>query len=358
MTAYTRWFAECLASSRAEVGGKCAGLGELLRGGFPVPPGFAVTTRAYDEFLVVAGLRERVLARLAAVDPDRPRAVADASAELRHLIESTEVPAIIDRAIRDAYATLARPGPPPVAVRSSATAEDLAGASFAGQQDTYLGVRGADDVVRHVVRCWSSLFTPQALVYRARVGHAAVEPRMSVGVQEMVDARVSGVAFTLNPLNGDRSKIVIETCWGLGEALVQGVVTPDRYVIDKVTLEILERAIGCKEREYRLDTTGGGVIATAVPAERQTAPCLADEDVLEFARVAKRVERFHGGPRDIEWALGPGATHGEALRILQSRPETVWSVRPATPIAEASNGALDYIYLIGLGRSGDGSEDQ
>jgi pyruvate,water dikinase len=236
-----------------------------------------------------------------------------------------------------------------VAVRSSATMEDLEDASFAGQQESYLGVRGAGDVVAAVRRCWASLFMPQALVYRAHMGLAAVEPRMSVGVQEMVDARVAGVTFTLNPVNGDRSKIAVEVCWGLAQSLVNGEITPDRYLVDKVTLGILTRSIASQDTEERLDATRGEVVSVPVPAERRELPCLADEDVVEIARLAKRLERTQGRPLDIEWAVGPGDRFGEAVRLVQARPETVWSRRAPVPIVPPLARPLDYIQLIACG---------
>jgi pyruvate,water dikinase len=170
---------------------------------------------------------------------------------------------------------------------------------------------------------------------------------MSVGVQEMVDARVAGVTFTLNPVNGDRSKIAVEVCWGLGQGLANGDVTPDRYLIDKVTLGVLARSVSPQAIEYRLDATGAAV--AAVPADRRDGPCLPDEDVAEVARLAKRLERRRGRPLDIEWAVGSGASCAEALRIVQARPETVWSRRVPAPIVPPLAGPLDYIQLIACG---------
>jgi pyruvate,water dikinase len=346
---YTIDLRDCDGAPRSLVGGKCASLGGLLRAGFAVPPGFAVTTRSYDEFLAQTGLRDLVRTRQGAVTATDIHGAEAIGAEIRQALEAAPVPPSIAHAITSAYETLAPRGGATVAVRSSATAEDLEDASFAGQQDSYLGVRGATDVVTAVRRCWASLFTTQALVYRAHMGLRAVEPRMSVGVQEMVDARVAGVTFTLNPVNGDRSKIAVEVCWGLAQGLVNGEVTPDRYLVDKVTLGILTRSISPQAVEHRLETTRGAVVSVPVPAERRDAPCLADEDVVEIARLAKRLERTQGRPLDIEWAVGPGSCFTDAVRFVQARPETVWSPRAPAPIVPPLASPLDYIYLIACG---------
>jgi pyruvate,water dikinase len=346
---YTIDLRDCDGSARSLVGGKCASLGELLRAGFAVPPGFAVTTRAYEEFLAQTGLRDVVRTRQGAVTVTDLGGAEAIGAELRHALEAAPVPPPIAEAIATAYEALAPRAGATVAVRSSATTEDLEDASFAGQQESYLGVRGTTDVVAAVRRCWASLFTTQALVYRAHMGLAAVEPRMSVGVQEMVDARVAGVTFTLNPVNGDRSKIAVEVCWGLAQGLVNGEITPDRYLVDKVTLGILERSIASQDVEHRLDATRAEVVGVPVPVERREAPCLADEDVIEIARLAKRLERTQGRPLDIEWAVGPGPRFGDAVRIVQARPETVWSRRAPVPIVPPLASPLDYIHLIACG---------
>ena len=349
MTGYTLDLRECHGAARPIVGGKCASLGELLRDGFAVPGGFAVTTRAYDDFLAAARLGDLVQARLAAVVPGDLRVADTVAAELRAAFEAAAVPAAVAEAIARAYDALPPRGAAAVAVRSSATAEDLETASFAGQQESALGVRGSAEVVAAVRRCWSSLFTPHALLYRARLDPGGPAPRMSVGVQEMVDARVAGVTFTLNPVNGDRSKIALEVCWGLGQGLANGDVTPHRYLVDKVTLGILTRAMTPQDIEHRLDATGAVVLTVAVPAERREAPCLSDDDVAEVARLAKRLERTQGRPLDIEWAIGRGASCAEALRIVQARPETVWSRRAPAPIVPPLAGPLDYIQLIACG---------
>jgi len=341
------WFEESDASSVHRVGGKCASLGELRRAGVAVPAGFAVTTDAHRLFLERTGLTDRLASIVAAVDPQDVAAVASASRELRGLVESAPVPEEVARDVREGLGELERRcggGPLPVAVRSSATAEDHYTASFAGQLETYLWVLGAEDVLRHVVRCWSGLFTPHAITYRAQFGFAEEQVLVGVGVQQMVDARAAGVMFTLNPTNGDRSKVMIEACWGLGEGIVKGDVNPDRHLVDKVALSILQRTPGGKDMEYRFDPEAGEVVCTPVEEERRAVHCLSEDEVMELARTAKAIERHYGAPQDIEWAIGRGTgTGAEGLFILQSRPETVWSTRPRESVFKPGASALEHV---------------
>jgi pyruvate,water dikinase len=230
----------------------------------------------------------------------------------------------------------------PVAVRSSATAEDLPDASFAGQQDTFLWITGGDAVVEHVKRCWSSIFTDRAISYRHETGHDHEIISMSVGVQKMVQPKAAGVAFTLNPTDGDRSQVAIDSSWGFGEAVVSGEVTPDNYLVDKVLLEISRRTVSSKVTEYRLN--GSGVVEpVAVDPERQTQPSLTDDEVKAVAAMAKRAERHYGSPQDVEWAIDAHLPAGENVVLLQSRPETVWSRKPRKQVATVGAGFMDGI---------------
>jgi pyruvate,water dikinase len=210
-----------------------------------------------------------------------------------------------------------------VAVRSSATGEDSADASFAGAQDTHLWIRGAGEVRRHIVRCWASLFTPAAISYRRRIGLDSADAAMAVVVQQMADATAAGVMFTLDPLTGDPSQITIESSLGLGVSLVGGEVTPDRFSVDKVTSEIRSRTLADKPFADRL--VDGSVQRVPVGAEEAAAPSLTDDEVIGLARIARRVEAALGGPVDMEWAVGPGPTGPRHVHLLQARPETVWS---------------------------------
>jgi pyruvate,water dikinase len=243
-----------------------------------------------------------------------------------------------------------------VAVRSSGVAEDLGGASFAGQYETFLWVRGAEEVRRHVRRCWAGLFSAPVLTYRPADGATPpADAGMAVGVQRMVLARAAGVMFTLDPLNGDRSKVVLEGAWGLGEAVVSGEVTPDRFRVDKVTLELLEREVASKEVECRFDADAGGVRMVPVPAERRDASCLEDEHVIALATLAKRIERHRGAPVDIEWAVDEGGD----VQVLQVRPETVWSRKPKQPLGGPGGTGVQRVlakFMAGVAPAQSGEE--
>ena len=325
------WFENYQPADAAVLGGKCASLGTLTGAGLPVPPGFAVSADCYRKALADGGLSGEIDALIAAVDPRDPGSVAAAGSRARTLIGSLVVSRDLADAIRAAYAELgARCGDSdvPVAVRSSATCEDQPDASFAGEHDTYLWVRGGDSVVAHVLRCWASLFTDRGIAYRLERGYGRASAAMSVGVQQMVRPSVAGVAFTLNPLNGDRSQVAIDASWGFGEAVVSGEVTPDNFLIDKVMGTVTRRTISAKTLEYRL-VDGDAVMAVPVDPDRQSVPCLTDEEIGAVARLARRAEKHYRCPQDVEWALD--GISGDVL-LLQSRPETVWS-RRARPAA-------------------------
>lgn len=330
------WLDECAGDHARLVGGKAVGLGSLLRQGLQVPAGFVVTTEAYRRFVRARGLEREIEGVLR--EATTPEAQAEASARLRSLFDAAEPDEDLAGEIRSAYLRLG--DEEPVAVRSSATSEDTAEASFAGQQDTYLWIRGPEAVVRNVVRCWGSLFTPQAIAYRARLGIPALEVAMGVVVQRMVAAEAAGVMLTLDPLTGDRSQITIEASFGLGVAVVGGEVTPDRYAVDKVTFELRSREVVPKPIAYRFDPRTGTVRAVEVPPGERNLPALTDPEVVEVAGLGKRVERALGAPQDIEWAIGPGRGGRREVFLLQTRPETVWSRREARPIASPEEPVL------------------
>lgn len=266
------------------VGGKCANLGELTQAGFPVPPGFAVTTTAYER-------------------DDIDESVAAAYAELGRRVHRAD---------------------PPVAVRSSAIAEDLPDASFAGVQDTYLWICGLDAVLDGIRNCWASFYNPEAVSYREM--HGITRGGMSVAVQYMVDARVAGVMFTLNPVSGDPSSIAIDASYGLGITVAGGEVTPDSFLVSKVTREIVRRQIGAKEIEVVADPEAATTVTRDVPEELRAQASLTDEEIGRLAELGRRVEAHYRRPQDIEWAID---RHLGELFLLQSRPETVWSRREA-----------------------------
>jgi pyruvate,water dikinase len=261
------------------------------------------------------------------------------SRTIRKLIEEMPLPPEMEQAIRNAYAELcaqASVDELPVAVRSSATAEDLPGASFAGQQDTFLWVVGADAVIEHVRKCWSSLYTARAISYRHDNGFAHEKVLMSVAVQKMVNASSAGVAMTLNPINGDRSKIVIDANWGLGETVVGGTVTPDNFLVDKVLLEVVAEKISDKHAELVADIFARCVVEREIDGERRTQPCLTRAQILAVAKIAKRAEQFYGSPQDVEWAIDADLPEPNNVIVLQSRPETVWSQKQKTPSSGSS----------------------
>jgi pyruvate,water dikinase len=342
-----RWFQDCDKSSIAEVGGKCASLGELISMGVRVPPGFAVTTHGCTRFLSEAGILDEIASALEGLTADDVMRLEQASAAIRQMIESRPMSIELEDEIAEAYRRLAvQCGLPaaPVAVRSSATAEDLPGASFAGQQDTYLWIRGASELLHHVRRCISSLYTARAIGYRIRMGFGHSQVAISVGVQKMANAYTAGVMFTLHPANGDRSVIVIDSNFGFGESVVSGEVTPDHFVVNKVTLDITERTISRKEICYTVDLKAQRSHAVDVPFERQTVQSLIDDEVTELAWMGKQIEKHYGRPMDIEWAVDKDLPAGGNIFILQARPETVWSTK-AQPAAAAAptTSAMDYI---------------
>jgi pyruvate,water dikinase len=232
-------------------------------------------------------------------------------------------------------------------VRSSATVEDSADASFAGLQDTYLGVRGDSSVLDHVRRCWASLYNVESVAYRRRLGMAEDGVSMAVVVQRMVGPRAAGVMFTRSPVTGDRSVVAIEGTWGLGSALVSGDVTPDSFTVSKITGEITGRRVSSKGRLHSFIQNGPGVTVTDTPAAQREAACLTDDEIRALADVARSVEAHYGAPQDIEWALLDGdAAAAERIVLLQSRPETVWAARTAAPVAAPKARAADHVLSL------------
>jgi pyruvate,water dikinase len=307
----------------------------MIRAGIPVPPGFAVTAYAFKRFIEETGIKDeiyRIIHEHVKPGASDPKDYEEASKRIRELIEKTPMPSDIEEEIRRAYRELCkRVGRSEefVAVRSSATAEDLPDASFAGQQETYLNVRGEDEVVEKVKKCWSSLFTPRAIFYRESKGFAHEKVLISVAVQKMVNSRSAGVMFTIHPVTGEEDKIVIEGAWGLGEAVVAGKVTPDEWVVDKKTLSITERRISEKTFEIVRDPRTGRNVEREVEPERRAAPCLSDEEVRRLAELAVVIEKHYGRAMDIEWAIDRDLPFPQSVFIVQARPETVWSSRKA-----------------------------
>ncbi|MCX8069015.1 MAG: phosphoenolpyruvate synthase, partial [Thermodesulfovibrionales bacterium] len=315
------WFKDLNKNDIPLVGGKCANLGELYgQIGVPVPYGFAVTSYAYKVFLDKTSAGKKINDMLANIDIEDLNALQEISEKIRTFVEGLTMPKDIGSAILKAYDTLCsqrKRKSIPVAVRSSATAEDLPDASFAGQQDTFLNIH-RDMLLKKVQECWSSLFTPRAIAYRKEKGFAHDQVLISVGVQELIESYVSGVMFTMDPVSGDKNKIVINASWGLGEAIVSGSVTPDEFGVDKTTNKITEREVFKKERQIVSDTKGN-TKWVEVPKSLQDKPALTDNQILDLAKYALKIERHYNFPQDIEWAMDKSGN----FYILQARPVTV-----------------------------------
>jgi len=340
------WFEDCRKESVRLVGGKCSSLGELINAGVRVPPGFALTTEGYRHFMAEAGIDREIKSMVSSLDTQDMDALEATSASIRASIEAHPFSMEIEDLVAECYRKLSLrcclPAAP-VAVRSSATAEDLPGASFAGQQDTYLWIRGIDEVLHHMRRCISSLYTGRAIAYRANRGYDDDLMAISVGVQKMANAYTAGVMFTIHPANGDRSVIVIDSNFGFGESVVSGEVTPDNFVVNKITLDIIDRTISQKEICYTVDLQTQESRAMEVPFERQRVQSLIDDEVTELAWMGKQIEKHYGRPMDIEWAVDKDLPAGGNIFILQARPETVWSEKQKAPLATPGASAMDYI---------------
>ena len=336
---HTRSLAELRHADSAEFGGKSAELGELLAGGIPVPPGFAVSTSAYSAFIEEVGLRRTIDAELARVALDDVGTVERRGARDRRRdpvrADSGRTPGGDRRTLRRARFAAG-------AVRSSALGEDRSEATFAGQQDTYLWVRGTEPVCAAVRDCWASLYGAPAIAYRARLGGADL-PAMGVAVQVMVDAEVSGVMFTCNPVSGDPSVVAINASWGLGLAVVGGEVTPDDYLISKITGEVVRRQIS--EKTVRYVAGGHGAELTEVPEELRSTPSLDDAALAALVEIGSRIDRHFGARQDIEWAIGPE----RELHVLQSRPVTVLPEHAETAPGSAIEAVMS-AFGVGKGR--------
>lgn len=317
------WFADVGIKDRPTVGGKGGSLGELTQAGIAVPPGFVVTTAAFELFLSALEAKEAIRPLVEALDPDDHAAATVLSEKLRARVMGDPMPPEVETAIISAMRQLCPEGQP-VAVRSSATTEDAEDASFAGLQDTFLWVLTPEDMAHKVRECWGSLYSVESMTYRRKHGLPEAGVAMAVVVQQMVDALCAGVMFTRSPTTGDKSVITIEGAWGLGSSVVSGEVTPDKWVLGKITAEISARDISDKHaRQVPAET--GGIIEVENEEPMRSSPCLTDDQLMALRDVGRKVERHYGKAQDIEWALDKA---GNVL-LLQSRPETVWSQKDA-----------------------------
>src|SRR6266700_4210630 len=320
-------------------GGKAANLGELIHAGFAVPVGFCITTVAYVRVAAQAQL-DTYLSGLEATERwERARQIELATA-MRTALGQTPLPPEVVEAVTSGYQTLSAGSPIPVSVRSSATAEDLPGASFAGQQETFLNVIGIEALLSAVQRCFASLWTGRATQYRSNLGIAPRNVRLAVVVQQMVEAEVAGVLFTANPLTGKRHQAVIDANPGLGEAVVSGATNPDHFVVQTTTSEIIERRLGNKQVLIQ-GTEGGGTVRTE-SGDGSGEACLSDEQIRALAELGARVEAHYGFPQDAEWAIdASGHTW-----LLQARPITTLFPLPAT--APASDDVLRVYFSLNV----------
>ncbi|TDA69631.1 MAG: phenylphosphate synthase subunit beta [Clostridia bacterium] len=318
------WLEELGVEDNDLVGKKCANLGELTKAGVRVPPGFALAVQAYERFLATTGAREEMQRFLETfkADPNDPKDLAKfekASEVLREIVDSKEMPSDMADIISAHYDKLCqRTGisDVPVAVRSAGPV------SRPGQYETYLWVIGQKDLMKKIIRVWSSTFNHRSMVYRAQNGLPMEFDPIGCAVIQMVDAKVSGVMFTLHPANGDVSKIVIEANWGLGESVVSGRLSPDFYVVDKQTLNIVEKRVSDKTYEYLLDPATGATDFFEVPQERRNIPCLTDEELVELAKLGLFVEKHYGKPQDTEWTISKDLPFPQNIFMVQSRPVT------------------------------------
>jgi pyruvate,water dikinase len=323
------WFDEIRNTDVSTVGGKNASLGEMIHAGLPVPFGFAVTAYSYERYIVEKKIAEQIYKIITetVTNTNDPKQYDAASKRIRELMENTPMPKDIETAIRNTYTELNRRlalEDTFVAVRSSATAEDLPDASFAGQQETYLNVKGQDDLINKVIKCWSSLFTPRAIFYRNEKGFPHEKVFISVGVQKMVNSRAAGVMFTINPVTGNRDEIVIDGNFGLGETVVSGAVNPDDFVLDKNTLAVKDRRISRKTIKFIRDPKTGKTIHVDIPEEEQRLVCLSNTELTFLGNLAKRIEKHYAKPMDIEWAIDGDLTYPDSMMLVQARPETIY----------------------------------
>lgn len=298
------------------VGGKSANLGEMTKAGFPVPPGFALTVEAYDKFLEANDLSEKINEILEGTDVDKSTQLQNSSRKIARLIIGAKIPKEVSDEVISAYKKLSgKLKSALVAVRSSATAEDLPGASFAGQQATFLNIKGEANLLNATRECWASLFTARAIFYREqnKIVHSKV--KISVIVQVMVQSEVSGVAFSIDPVTNNKERIVIEAVWGLGELIVQGSVVPDRYVVQKETFSILSKEIS--DQSIQLVKKGTETKEVEVPKKKREIRKLTDEEIISLAKTVDNLQKHYYFPQDVEWAM-----EGEILYIVQTRPVT------------------------------------
>lgn len=323
---YIKWFNEVNKGDIPIVGGKGANLGELTVKGVNVPPGFCVTAGAYKDFVTKGNVEDNIMEIVKNIDVESSEELQTKSLDIRNIIMQSDVPLEIEENIKNAYLDFSNKiglENPLVAIRSSATAEDLPEASFAGQQDTYLHICGIDEVLNHIKKCWASLWTARAIYYRQKQGFDHKEVSLSVVVQKMVNSKKSGVLFTANPVTNDTNEMMINASWGLGEAVVAGIVTPDEYILNKKDLSVVEKTIAEKSVMIVKNNDNVGTMEIKVGEylgyDKVNSQCLSDEEISKLGKNALLIEELYNSPQDIEWAMDEDTNE---LYILQSRPIT------------------------------------
>jgi pyruvate,water dikinase len=316
----TIWYEEMDAGDYPLVGRKNANLGEMINAGVPVAPGFCLTTHANDVFMAESGIGRQLEVCLPESAPVTFDMASEASGLAVSLMEQANLPPVLEDALLSSYRQLcAKCGVPDaaVAVRSSGTL------SIPGHMETYLNVRGGKDLIVHVKKCWASAYSVEAIMYRVNNGMPFLF-NIGVGIPKMVKSRVSGTVFTINPLNGDLSRVSIDASYGVGEAVLSAIVTPDTYLIDKATLEPISTTIGTKEVECVYREGVSEAVKALVPRDRRLLACLSREEVLELARIGKLIEAYCGLPYDVEFAIDADMRFPENIIVLQVRAEMVW----------------------------------
>ena len=326
------WFEDLGRESVPLVGGKGANLAEMHKLGIPVPGGFCISTKTYEKFMEEAGVLDEISPYLSKLSEEPLEKYAELGRSMQRVIEGSKMPKVIEDKIIKYYDELCkRYGIANIAVgvRSSGVAEDSAEASFAGQFDTFLNVRGKKALIDNVKRCWASLFGTRVLTYRAKQGTVSGESgSIGVVVQKMVNPRSAGVCFTIDPVSGNRSKIVIEGNWGVGESIVKGIVSPDRFVVNKDTLNIEARNVS--EKKSYIVARQGENKQEEVPPYKQNEPCLTDEEVRRIAEFSKKLELHYGCPQDVEWAVDLDLSFPENVFLVQVRPVTFIPAQKST----------------------------
>ena len=340
------WFGDITLNDRPAVGGKGGSLGELTRAGIAVPPGFVIRTAAFERFLGELEKQDAIRSSVEELHPHELERATQVSEFVRARFENAAPVDDLRAEVLWAHAELCGVDlSSPVAVRSSATIEDSDDASFAGLQDTFLWVTSAQAMLQSVRSCWASLYSVPSITYRRKHKVPEGKVAMAVVVQRMVHARTAGVMFTRSPLTGDRSVITLEAAWGLGSAVVSGEVTPDRFVMGKITGEISVREISDKPIQH-VPAPAGGVKEIETPEKMRRESSLSDKELGELRELGRKVERHYGRPQDIEWAID----HAGHIFLLQSRPETVWAAKDAAPVAKPAENPMLHVMNIFGGR--------